>query len=95
MIMLPDGTSHWPIPGYAEYNKIAPVMQFQFIQKTLENIEVKLVVGHPLNAQQEERLKQLMNSKLGYAFDLEFSYHDEIPRSACGKFEDFISLVET
>ena len=33
MIMLPDGTSHWPIPGYAEYNKIAPVMQFQFIQK--------------------------------------------------------------
>ena len=95
MIMLPDGTSHWPIPGYAEYNKIAPIKQFQFVQKTRENIEVNLVVGRPLSAQEEDRLKLLMNSKLGYAFNLQFNYHDNIPHSASGKFEDFVSLVET
>ena len=95
MIMLPDGTSHGPIPGYAEYNKIAPIKQFQFVQKTRENIEVNLVVGRPLSAQEEDRLKLLMNSKLGYAFNLQFNYHDNIPHSASGKFEDFISLVET
>jgi phenylacetate-CoA ligase len=94
MIRLPDGTSHWPIPGYAEYNKIAPIKQFQFIQKTLNDIDVKLVVGSPLSAQQEERLKSYMNSKLGYPFNLRFSYHDDIPRSASGKFEDFVSLLE-
>ena len=80
MIKLPDGTSHWPIPGYAEYNKIAPINQFQFVQKTREHIEVKLVVGRPLSVQEEDRLKRLMNSNLGYAFDLQFTYLDDIPR---------------
>ena len=95
MIMLPDGTSHWPITGYEKFHEIAPIKQFQFVQKTRQDIEVKLVVGRPLSASEEERLKLLINSKLGYAFDLKFSYHDDIPRSASGKYEDFLSLVES
>ena len=55
---------------------------------------MKLVVGRSLSAQEEDQLKLLMNSKLGYAFDLQFNYLDDIPRSASGKFEDFVSLVE-
>ena len=89
-----DGSSHWPLTGYEEFSGIAPIRQFQFVQKTREDIEVKLVVERALSAPQEERLKRLINSKLGYAFDLEFSYHDNIARSAGGKFEDFLCLVE-
>ncbi len=94
MIMLPDGTSRWPLTGNEEFHSIAPIRQFQFVQKTREDIEVKLVVGRALNTAEEERLKRLINSKLGYAFDLKFSCHDNIARSAGGKFEDFVSLVE-
>ncbi len=94
MIILPDGSSRWPLTGYEEFNKIAPVRQFQMVQKTRQDVEVKLVVGRALSTPEEERLKHLINSKLGYAFALEFSYHDNIARSAGGKFEDFISLVK-
>ena len=101
MIKLPDGTSHWPLLGWIHTEsetrtaqEIAPIKQFQFVQKTRQDIEVKLVVGRPLSADEVERLKRLIISKLGYAFDLQFSYHDNIPRSASGKYEDFLSLVK-
>ena len=64
------------------------------MQKTLEIIEVKFVTGRPLNSEEEARLRKLINSRLGYAFDLQFTYHDELPRSASGKFEDFRSEIE-
>ena len=95
MIQLPDGTSRWPLTGYEQYSEIAPIKQYQFVQETREDIEVKFVVERPLRASEEERLKRLINSKLGYPFDLKFTYHDSIPRSAGGKFEDFLSRVES
>ena len=95
MIKLPDGTSHWPITGYERFHEFAPIEQYQFVQKSLEEIEIKFVTPRALSASEEERLRLHITSKLGYAFDLEFSYHEDIPRSAGGKFEDFVSLVET
>ena len=95
MIKLPDGTSHWPITGYEQFHEIAPITQYQFVQKSREQIEAKLVTPRALSASEEHQLRLHITSKLGYAFDLEFSYHDDIPRSAGGKFEDFVSLVET
>ena len=95
MIRLPDGTSHWPLLSYDKFIEIAPIKQFQFVQKTLQVIEIKLVVERPLSAGEEEQLKNLVNSRLGHNFDLRISYHDYIPRSASGKFEDFRSEIET
>jgi phenylacetate-CoA ligase len=94
MIQLPDGTRHWPLLSYDKFIEFAPIKQFQFVQKTLEIIEVKFVTGRPLNSEEEARLRKLINSRLGDAFDLQFTYHDEIPRSASGKFEDFRSEIE-
>ena len=95
MIKLPDGTSHWPITGYKRFHEFAPIEQYQFVQKTLEEIEIEFVTPRALSASEEERLRLHFISKLGYAFDLEFSYHDDISRSTGGKFEDLVSLVET
>ena len=43
---------------------------------------------------EEERLKSVIFEYLGHPFTLGFTYVDEIPRSAGGKYEDFLSLVE-
>jgi phenylacetate-CoA ligase len=72
------------------------VRQCQFIQHARDAIEVRLAVERPLTADEDDRLRQLIQTSLGYPFPLAFRYYykDEIPRGAGGKFEEFISLVE-
>jgi len=41
--------------GYNQVHEIAPIMQFQFVQKTLEIIEVNFVVGRPLSPAEERQ----------------------------------------
>jgi len=50
----------------------------------------------PLTAGEEARLTQVIRDALGWPFRLKFVYFErEIPRSAGGKFEEFVSAVES
>jgi len=93
LVTYPDGTKKWPIVGSDSYDNIAAIKQFQFIQKTVNDIDVKLVVKQPLSEEQELKLKVCMQEALNHTFNLNFSYHEDIPRSEGGKFEDFISEI--
>jgi phenylacetate-CoA ligase len=94
MLVLPNGEKRWPLTGYRQYGEIAPAIgQFQFIQHSLQQVEVKLVVTRPLTNGEETTLISHIQSSLGYPFDITLSYHDSIPRSASGKFEEFISRI--
>jgi len=93
MLTLPDGSKKWPDFGIRYYADIAPIQQFQMIQKTREMIEMRLVVSEPMDKNQEKRLAEVIQTSLGYPFLVSFSYLDEIPRSASGKFEEFLSEI--
>jgi len=93
LITYPDGTKKRPVVGSDSFEDICIVKQFQFVQKTVNDIEVKLVVENPLTEMEEDKLEKLILKSLRNPFNLEFSYHDAIPRSNGGKFEDVISLV--
>jgi phenylacetate-CoA ligase len=91
MVRLPDGRSLWPAIGGLRYSEIAPIRQFQFIQRERETIEVRLVSAVPLTADQERRIGDLIRDALDFAFKLQFSYFPEqIPRGPGGKFEEFV-----
>ena len=72
-----------------------PIRQIQCVQKNLDHIEVRLVTGRQLTLEEEEKVREFMLSRLGCPSKLTFTYHDEIPRSASGKYEDFLSEVGT
>lgn len=95
LIILPDGKKHWPSMGYSKWMGIAPIEQIQLVQKTLHQVEVRLVMPRPLTPDERRRMIPILQESLGYAFQISFSYHDEICRSSSGKFEDFISEVGT
>ena len=59
----------------------------------LEHIEARLVVPRRITHQEEQQLKEIICGRLGYSFDLTFTYHDQIPRGPGGKFEDFVSEI--
>lgn len=91
MVRLPDGRALWPAVGGLRYREIAPIRQFQFIQREREAIEVRLVSDAALSADQERRIGDLIRKALDYPFRLQFSYfHERIPRGPGGKFEEFV-----
>lgn len=94
LVLLPDGSRHWPIVGIHHFEEVAPVTQFQFRQTGRETIEGSLAVRRPLTAGEEEAFKALVRESLGYPFDLKFTYFEgELPRGPNGKFEEFVCLV--
>ncbi|NQU71844.1 MAG: phenylacetate--CoA ligase family protein, partial [Rhodospirillales bacterium] len=94
-LALPNGNSEFPYLGeYADYRQITTaIRQFQFIQHSVEEVEMKLVVAEPLTPEQETKIKDLIVRSLGHPFRISISYHDDIPKSASGKFEEFVSRV--
>ena len=89
MITLPNGDQFWPFFSNRKFGEIAPIRQYQIVQKTLDNLEIRLVVEQNLSAEQEDKMRTLLTERLGHPFTMSFSYFDEIPRSTSGKFEDF------
>jgi phenylacetate-CoA ligase len=94
MLVTVSGERYWPALGLRSIEQVAPIIQYQLAQKELDLIEARLVTAAPLPAEQEERLRQHILSRLPSGLRLEFSYRDSIPRSASGKFEDFVSELE-
>lgn len=92
-LVLPSGEKLFP-EARITLTDIAPgIQQFQLTQKSLQEIEVKLVVASPLSSSTEAQMVESLVKKFGHPFDYQFVYVDDIPRGANGKFEEFISEV--
>ncbi len=95
LVLMPDGTRHWPMAGFQNVRSIAPVRQSQFIQHSREKIEVRLVVERPLGESEQAQVAALIHKILGHSFALKFVYFDErIPPGPGGKFEHFICKAQ-
>jgi len=93
MLRLPDGEQRWPLCDLVGQPDVPGILQYQYVQKTLQDIEVRLVVGAAWSHELEPRLTAIIHGRLGYPFALTFVYPPQIERSAAGKFEDFLCLL--
>ena len=93
IVRLPGGEQQWPAFQRA-LRTVAQFSQAQIVQHTLEDLEVRLVAKSRLSEADEDKLKELLRELFGYPFRIALTYHDEIPRSASGKFEDFLSELD-
>jgi phenylacetate-CoA ligase len=87
------GERYWPSFGTTRFRTLAPVRRHQFVQKRRNSLEARLVVERPLTADEEGNLRAHILSRLPEPFEITFSYVDDIPPSAGGKLENFISEV--
>lgn len=94
LVLMPDGSRHWPMVGFHRYRQIAPIIQYQIVQIDGERMEVRLVCERKLSEAEEEALCAQIRKSLGHSFAMSFRYFDdEIPKNSNGKFEEFVSLV--
>jgi phenylacetate-CoA ligase len=94
LIAFPDGTKKWPSLGTSDASLAAffKKKQMQFTQHTVDHIEVK-VTGPASPVHTEVEIEKKLQKHFGYPFKITFTYVDQIPRDASGKFEDFKSLI--
>jgi phenylacetate-CoA ligase len=94
MLVLPNGARHWPLVGLHEYRRIAPILQYQMVQESLQLVELRLVTETPLSAEQERALTCVVQRSLAHPFDVRFRYFEgAIPRGPSGKLEEFMSKL--
>lgn len=93
LLMLPSG-KRFRVSFHPEFEKFPMVRQFQLIQRTLHEIEARLVVDVPLSAELESGLRAGLQSAMTYPFHISFIYFsEELPRGPGGKFDDFVSRL--
>jgi phenylacetate-CoA ligase len=94
LLRLPDGRRFFPSFPADTWAHIAPVRQLQVAQRTLEDIEIRVVADRPLTAAEEASLAAAFRETFLYPFRIGFAYRDQIGRSGNYKFEDFISELK-
>ncbi len=92
MLQLPDGGRVWPVLNRI-FHTVETIKRYQVIQKTLEGLEVRLVSHSSLTEGEADGLRKILRNRLGYSFDIDFTYHETLERTRSGKFEDFKSEV--
>ena len=92
-LITADGKRYWPVFGARALMDSAPVRQYQFVQKTPQRIDARIVVAAPLTIAQETQFRERVMSQLPPGIDVQIVYCDRIERSAGGKYEEFVSEV--
>ncbi len=94
LVLLPDGTRHWPLVGFCYFREVAPVLQYQLIQDSRNSIELRMVTERVLSQPEEAALAERVQKTLGFAFRVHCTYFaGRLPAGANGKFEEFVCKV--
>ncbi len=88
-----DGSSVWPVLYSSEMNRLVPNRQFQIVQHTLTDIEFRFVPAGAGATNDIPGLTAYMRKKLHPSVTVRATPMETIPRSAGGKYEDYLSLV--
>jgi phenylacetate-CoA ligase len=93
MLVTAGGERFWPTFGQRAVFDVAPVLQQQFVQTAYDTVEARLVTAAPLGEAQERAIRERLLARLPAGFRVVLAYRRELPRSAGGKFEDFVCEV--
>jgi phenylacetate-CoA ligase len=95
LVVLPNGERHWPLVGFHRFDEIAEIRQYQLIQHTLSDIELKIAVNSDLPAAKLDALAKIVQDALGHPFCITVKQSTQrLAPNQNGKFEEFISLVK-
>lgn len=95
MFIFSDGSRVRPDMSRNDYEPFLSAKQFQVIQHTSTQIEIRYVVDKPEQSVDLQGLTQLMQKILHHDIQVKVTPENQITRSASGKFETWKSNVTT
>lgn len=92
LCVLKNGERFFP-EIQADLKPFGHIRQFQAHQKTLEDIDLKIVAERPFTSAEKTEVQAIVQKKFHYPFRVNIIEVDDIPRAANGKFEEFKSDI--
>ena len=92
-VVLPSGMRRNCYCGVLALWQFGDIRQFQIVQKTFHDLEVRLVVRRPLTEEIKAEVARRIRAALSEHFSVAFTYHDSIPLPPSGKFQDVVCEV--
>ena len=96
MLVLPSGDARWPMLSSKDIKAmttLAPIRQYQFVQRRRDAIELRMVVDRPLLRGEAEALTAWVQQKLGYPFAVTQTVLEKLPLGPTGKLDDFVCEI--
>lgn len=90
-LVLPSGLRRKVHLNHYRLSGILAIREFQFTQRSLEKVELMLVVARSLNDAEMEQVRGLTRTSFGTDFQVDITFHASLPRTAAGKLRPFIS----
>lgn len=95
MLLRPDGVRHWPSFPSEVWREIVPVTQIQLVQDATDHVIARVVASREFSAEEQARFIAALQDCLGWPFRITLARVDAIARGAGGKYEDFVSQLNT
>jgi phenylacetate-CoA ligase len=93
LLIYPNGQRIFPEARPGGLVEVAPIVQFQLVQPSVERLVFRVVPGRPWTAAEEAALRLFLRDKFRHPFQIDIEYLAELPRQPNGKFDEFISHV--
>jgi phenylacetate-CoA ligase len=93
LCVLKNGERFFP-EIQANLKPFSHIRQFQAHQRTLDDIDLKIVAARPFTNAEKKEVQAIMQKKFHYPFKVNIIEVDDIPRAANGKFEEFKSDLQ-
>lgn len=93
-LTLPNGKTQRVDTGYYPICAIPAVKELQIIQRSLELIEVLLVISKPLTKIEEKEIIELCIERFGNDFQYKITPVEYIQRTSAGKHRVFVSEIK-
>lgn len=93
-IVLPSGQRRYCYFRNLAFWQFRDLRQFQIIQRTLYDLEVRLVARRRLTAEVEAEIAKRIKAGTSEHFSISFTYLDSIPLPPSGKFQDLVCEVD-
>ncbi len=90
-VVLPSGDRLFPVLDAEPLLLKGGVRQYQLVQTSVEEIDIKLVADDRLTDAAAAEISAHLQRNFGHPFQFNFDYVDEIPREPGGKFQIFKS----
>lgn len=94
-LTLPSGERRYSILMTLVFENLHAVIQYQVIQKSRTELEVRIVAERPLEKVECDQIIERLTTQVGPGFEIRLVFVDSIPRLPGGKWTDFISEIET
>lgn len=93
MLLRPDGSRYWPSFPSEAWANIAPIEQFQVIQRDLDRVELRVVAPRELTSVETSKMLAALRQALACDYRMTLLRLAQIPCGTGDKYEDFICEV--